>query len=568
MSTAKKSGIISDIAAIGAAGNGIKSFAKIGFDEKNDDGGEVFENMIISGGEAHCLASPSVICGNISAGDGVSFRRYDGTVFFACGTAVYKINRDGSAACIGNNAISSGAGAFYEFDGGLYLTDGEKIVEVRENSCVSHDIYVPMMYKNCSSDGSSYTSNEAKNLFSPYVELKYNSISVNGLYTPRGQTVTEFISLRNNLGLDMTGNYRATYLSDGRLYLSGNKDSRTVTIRVALADESQQEHQDAKTAFLSSHDMFDVTLGGESKKMFFYNGKVYILALTDYGYVTEEGTSADIPSGITKVIPYDGGWYLFSPDKIYRMYFGEEEEIVITPVACDFGCDVPESISCDETKIIFMNSARGLYCFGKYGADGEEGIFRISYNIKEFLDGFATAQLKNAKGICTKSNYYLFVGDMIFIWKWDKEDKLCLAEFDDEKKLEWKHLSGVSVDSVAGYNINTVFIVSDGSLKRFEYSKYSDDSLLGTYSSGRLFPKSFEKRVLCQLNISAKITGTATLSVFYDGKATPDVYSVSGDGEEKIYRIRLPAREFYSFALVLSGYKTTLYGYEMNYYSA
>lgn len=546
----------------------IKAMTVPSFDDEAKFPGQNMKNMLCRDGALECIAAP-VMCSAVARG-GRCVSVVDGnTLYFSAGRDICRVNEDGTFSLIGANILTTEAGKAYAAGGKVIFTEGSALFSARNNTVIAEEPYIPCVVSDCTDDGRTYTVGEKMNILTAKVNIEYDVSYDNTRVTPQLIKLASVDGIYFPNGTKMaTSNYSVTIDGIGQATITlVEETSQRLTVRGTVRQSEISAYSDAASAFTGNAPMCEVysTEGGKTV-LTFDRKTLYLFDLVGSTYIPCQYTTVDTDEEITAVLPYDDGWFVFTQNTIKRLEI-TDGAMTLKPFKRDFGCDMPQSAVSERDKVIFADKDMGIYYIDRYNVNDKDVSRRISANIDGMLREIDPDEMENAAAIVACGKYYLFCKDKIFVWDQMKKTPSAAQNTEaDEKKLVWYKICGIGDVKPIGALGEKVFFCGEDGTGYFVCREADGDSLEGEFSSGRLDAGKVGVKTAESISIHAKTVGKSTMEVIADGKITPYKFTFCGEGEEKTYTVRLPAKKFNSIGFKINGKNLTLYGYEIKYY--
>lgn len=264
---------------------------------------------------------------------------------------------------------------------------------------------------------------------------------------------------------------------------------------------------------------------------------------------------------VTAMIKMYGALIILCENSVYRMDYNLTQDGVYftcKQISYGRGCDMPGSVQLVDNRVVFANSKEGLFIIDSTDEAGEHNIKPIGSNILKgqemgFLD-IDLANRTNAQSLDFDRKYYLFAGDMAYIWDYDKSHYSDNGNYAKSSgKLSWYIYDGLM--NGTWFDMGTDICLLAVSHNAF-YS-FSLDEMVDFTSKIRSGDMDFGEGNCCKFveKISVFLTkdseSDAELTVFCDGQAyyTQSLVKVCG----KMHRldIILPKKRLYKFGFML-----------------
>lgn len=281
---------------------------------------------------------------------------------------------------------------------------------------------------------------------------------------------------------------------------------------------------------------------------------------------------------ITSVLRYSDDHLVFSPHYIRRMILSEDENaekrfsVNMENFKYDVGCDIPQSAVCADDKIIYANSAAGVFYVDRFGFSQRDMSRNVSANIERGTYGlfeFGKAELENAQAVICAGKYYLYVGGIFYIW-----DFLCgvpssgTEKISESRKMYWTLASGISCKKILGSDINKFYFITEND----EICVFGEDTdaenVESFFKSESASVSHFGKACVFKLSLAAYCAQDATVRCYFDGKESSAKYTLAPSKEQTtIYEILPEKRSCKSFAFSISSNgKMRIEGAEVKWY--
>lgn len=506
----------------------------------------------------------------------VSARFSDGGICrFAVGAGVFA--RDGDEiSAINENALMYGAGAFYRYCGGLYLTDGDRILSVGDDGTALQTPYIPVYAKNCSQDGTSFTAGEPLNIYSHYVKVEFAVSSELTRIIPPELFCSGTCTVYRSGTVEMSSSLYSFAVADGVGTLTLNTQTgATLTAVVGLSSE-KSDGRISFGGFSSAREAFGtdkaitVKTGSDGLRTVISADGDEVLLMKQYGvaYVGDDYVRLNTGGTISALTPYDGGYFAFATDFVKRVTVGEDGSLSLIPFFGDIGCDAPKSVVKCADKTVFGNSGGGIYYIDRYGISERDVCRRVSLCVSGVLAGISKADIAASEGVFSDEKYYLFAGDTALVWDIYAKAPSSGGSESDEKKLVWYALKTDGMRGIIDAWGGKIYYLGNGGVKCFSLGKAGATCPDSIFSSAVYYPESAtEEKLLCGVSVTATLTDAATLCIYCDGEKLPDEYTLSPSEENRLYKIRLPMRKFRGISASISGKKLALISFAFEYYN-
>lgn len=269
---------------------------------------------------------------------------------------------------------------------------------------------------------------------------------------------------------------------------------------------------------------------------------------------------------ITSVLRYSDDHLIFSPHYIRKMVLSEDESsekrfsAAVENFKYDVGCDMPKSAVCADDKIIYANSAAGVFYVDRFGFSQRDMSRNVSANIERGERGLFSLgkqTLENAKAIICSGKYYLFAGEGFYVWDFLFGVPSSGTEKTAEsRKMYWTLGKGLSCKKILGSDINKFyFITEDGSLCVFGEG-VDVENTESVFKSENVSLSDFGRACVFKLSLSLSCAEGATVKCYFDGEESSAVYTLAPSAEMgEVYEI-LPERRFcrsFSFSVSSAG---------------
>ncbi len=264
---------------------------------------------------------------------------------------------------------------------------------------------------------------------------------------------------------------------------------------------------------------------------------------------------------ITSVLRYSEDYLIFSPNFIRKMTVTEDEaadirfNIAVENFKYDVGCDIPKSAVCTDDKIIYANSKAGVFYLDRFGFSQRDMSRNVSANIEEGENGLFSLDekvLKNAQAVICGGKYYLFAGDVFYVWDF----KYCVPSSSTEKlsesvKMRWTLGNAVSCKRIVGEDINEFYFVTErDELANFSSREEPEGEAQNCfYRSAEQKLAPFGEAVIFKLSLSMSLQKSAVVRCYFDGAPSVAKHVLSpSDGNINLYVIKPMRRKCRRFA--------------------
>ena len=599
MSDGKNSGFISEkYARFENAGNAVRTYGIDDFGggmrlckSAGEDSSVTMINMISDAGRLCSLPEPAAVTlsdtvtENLTSLSSAQIKKHcrgDGSDFLVIGlSAVIRLASGDTVAY--KNIFTGDSQAVFFCGGYFFVADSGKVYKfsASEGTYAALTPKIPLMFSGVSSDGATYTrESEQLNLLCDSVAVKYSTDVKESFSSPSIMNA----SARNLAIKDPTGRFLSeseytvtTYGTKIRVVLktAGTVGGYTIYFRLAegaLPVSATQMKKMKNLLYGASSLTVGNTTGDfpmlicacgcptDARKVGFFKMNAEELCMP-YG----ECSSMDIPYKTAVILPYGGGYALLCDSAVYKFNIssnGKAENSSVLLMKSDFGCDMPGSAVAFNDKIVFANSKRGVFYFDKYGFSERDVNKKLSANIEGGEYGFFACSEEeriNAKADFCGGYYVLFVGGKTYIWNFFAHAPTSGADSEkNERDHVWYMRNDMSVREFLSSSGNEIYYIPTGSAipmcAGMNYSATSASSnLYSSITSDFSLPG--KEKIVTGIRIFARSGGAFTVSLGYDGVASPDVYTAGGayaDGALREYRIRPFRRRFNYFRIAIS----------------
>ena len=281
---------------------------------------------------------------------------------------------------------------------------------------------------------------------------------------------------------------------------------------------------------------------------------------------------------ITSVLRYSDDHLVFSPHYIRRMVLSEDENgekrfsVDMENFKYDVGCDIPQSAVCADDKIIYANSAAGVFYIDRFGFSQRDMSRNVSANIERGTHGlfaFDKAELESAQAVICAGKYYLCVGGIFYIWDFLRGVPSSGTEkISESRKMYWTLASNLFCKKILGSDINKFYFITEND----EICVFGEDTdaenVESFFKSESVSVSRFGKACVFKLSLAAYCAQDATVRCYFDGKESSAKYTLAPSKEQTtIYEILPEKRSCKSFAFSISSNgKMRIEGAEVKWY--
>lgn len=479
--------------------------------------------------------------------------------------------------------FSAASQAVFFYGGYFFAADGSKVYKfsASEGTYSALTPKIPLMFSGVSADGNTYTrESEQINLLCDSVAVKYSAEAKETFVSPSSMNA----SAQGVMVKDPSGRFLSdsefTAVSYGTkirvtLTTAGTSGGYTVYFRLAegggLVSASSVKKMKNLLFGASSYTVgeasgdFPVLIctcgdASDKRKAGFFKMDADTLYMP-----YSECSAMNIPYKTAAILPYSGGYALLCDQAVYKMQIsadGKAENSSVSLIKSDFGCDMPGSAVAFNDKIVFANSKRGIFYFDKYGFSERDMNKKISADIEGGEYGFfacSEEDRQNAKADFCGGYYAISIGTKTYLWNFFAHAPTNGADSEkNERDHVWYMRNDMNVREFLSSSGNEIYYIPQGSAvpvcAKMNYSSESTSgNLYGSITSD--FSMSGKEKIVTGIRIFARSGGVFTVSLGYDGVASPDVYTAgaaSSDGMLREYRIRPFRRRFNFFRIEIS----------------
>ncbi len=485
---------------------------------------------------------------------------HDGNLYFATEKSVYRM-KDGVVYVLCKSRHGAG-GSFYTFGADVYFADGDRILRFSEFG--SDEIYAePTQYTNCTYNGSSYKAGK-KNPLSVYADVTFGISSELTRSIPYAiGHRTDFCEIYDGSGNLVPSSAYTTEKHNGALEVTLKEaTSSKLTVRVRISDAEAEENFGVRSAFFGGA-LFDEGEGGSGKKLMgTYADKIYVITLTDVGIADENVLSVSAGDAVTALVSSGEERFVFTEKSIKRVGF-DGASLSVTPVKNGFGCDIPGSAVCFSEGVYFANTYGGVYYIDKDRESSVDVCRRVSAPVHDEFFAMVSSG-KEMSGICCDGKYYLFAGDDVLIWDAYEKRPSTVLSAPEERKLVWYRAKVDGFEGAVCAVGDRIYYLCTGGIKHFGFASGSGD---GIFETETLYPDGmFVEKRISKVCISARLGKSAVLRIKLDGEMQADTYTLCAGEKPTVYTVSIPGRNFYGFALQVSGGDFEIYGVGTEYY--
>lgn len=540
--------------------SGIRSVSVTSFEGGTGTDGRYLENMKVEDGVLKCVSAPVTSTDSITSNSPRAVKyTYGGELYFIIDGKLCRINGYGTVNVL-SSAFTSG-GSFYECGDSLFVTDGETVLDVT-GVCREQTPTVPLVAVDCDSAGLNFTAGQAENLLTDEVDVRFSSSDGLSRTVPRTLSVEEVLSVKGRYGELAPSSYSVNILDGTATVTLAVATGDELTVRVRLSSSHLASRTGAMRAIASSGVLYR---DGESHLIGRYSKKVYRFNILGGAYISADFETLGTGEEITALLPYEDGWFVFSAGSVKRLST-ESDNMRISSFQSDFGCDMPYSAVSDKDKIIFCNSVRGVYYIDRYDVTEKDVSRRVSAAVCDEIDSGAEG-IYTACAAVADGKYHLLIGDKLLTLDLTKKRPSSSSQSEDEeRRLVWNVTVGTGASALVGAGGGRLWMIGEDGVK-YVTGGTDGATLHGKYVSPRLSADDFSRKSLCELRVSASVSGTARIGIYCDGNPAPYEYTICGGGSECLYRMRLPARSFCGATVTIDGDSFVLRGFELRYYT-
>lgn len=555
-----KNGISSLRSGYSAEHDGIRSVSVTSFEGGTGTDGCYLENMIACDGALKCVSAPVTASSSLTsdASHAVTFTN-GGELYFIAGGKVCRISNHGLVTLL-SDALSSG-GTFYKYGDSLLVTDAVSVLDVT-GICREQTPTVPLVAVDCDSAGLTFTPAQEENLLTKEADVRFAVSDGFTRTVPRTLSVDEVISVKGRYGTLSSSAYSVNVLDGVATVTLSEASDEELTVRVRLSATHLASRTGALRALAGSGVLYQV---GGDLLLGRYSKKLYRFKILGAAYISSDVTTLDTGEEITALLPYEDGWFVFSEGSVKRLS-ADADNMRLYPFQSDFGCDMPYSAVSDKDKIIFGNSVRGIFYIDRYDVTDKDVSRRVSAAVTDEITK-TSSNVRLACAAVADGKYHLLVGGKLLSLDLTKKHPSASPYGEDEeRRLVWSITTVTGASALVGAGGGRLWMIGADGVK-FVTGAPGDTALRGKYVSPRLAPKDFSRKALCELRVSASVSGTAKLGIYCDGEETPYEYTIYGTGSDCIYRMRLPARSFCGAVITAEGASFVLRGIELRYHT-
>jgi|GEM_PF-1248464 len=495
--------------------------------------------------------------------------------------SLYAKKANGDFVLVESDCFDGSRTLIYHIGNAFYATDSGAMHKITDSLVYSVAApTVPKVYKAIGADEAGAEINEMPNILTDYVDVQYSlSSRTDTFFVPHGVAVSELVGITQSSGTPYTGTttFSRTTASARAKVVLGTSISGTVTMRFKLSSSvfenslSLADFSAARTALFYSTCVtkhypylgdYDDVLG-----LCGYDKNYYLLGIKDPLYITADSVAVcRLDEKPTAIVNYSGGVLVFTANKVIYVkaegsgVMSENVKFFQNTVKRDFGCDMPLSVAGFDDKIIFANSKNGIFYLDKFGFTERDGSCHVSAAVDEVLLSCDAGDLSSAAAICTKDEYFISVGNTVFVWEHGEGIPSGIGEtLKKRSKYVWATLDAVNASDFIGISGGEIYYIERESADVYLYKsrKYGGDSdpIASEFESRPLDLSSADEKVASEIVICAKLGGDADVTVYYDGAGSGVSHTLSAsdfDGVINSYILRPERRKFRNIALKIA----------------
>ena len=314
-----------------------------------------------------------------------------------------------------------------------------------------------------------------------------------------------------------------------------------------------------------------ICFGGENEKdigVFRINEKMYIKPCD--ALIVENNEK------VTSVIKYTDEYLVFSPHYIRKLTLsengGEENRFSYSfeNFKYDVGCDSPKSVALADDRIIYLNSAMGIFCIDRFGFSQRDMSRKVSLNIEPGECGLFShpdTELQNAEAVFCDNKYFLRVGDDFYVWDFlYSAPKLSGGTEESEREMKWFLFSDMECKNIFGKSGKTFFFEDkSGGISCYNSGVSLLSEVETVYKSREYSFSDFDGALVVKLSVFADINDKCTVKFFFDGEPSPCEYGIFKNGSA-VYALKPEKKRCGKFSFSVSSNSAfRLCGYKIEY---
>ena len=385
--------------------------------------------------------------------------------------------------------VSDKQSTFLEFNGLLYLIDGENIWQINHDYTVAEvNPYSPVVYINCAPDMSASTPNEDFNLIGSGFKVWYSG---------DGTTTTYNLPVKLHAASNVTITVGTSDLTEGT-HFTVNRTSGIISFTGGTAPHgapAKATNNVVITAYKTGAKdkiakcKIAVPFGGESTEIT-GGTRAFLTGNPDYprtywycdlgagqGYGmtyfpdTQFEELVQNNEKITAIGKQTGEMIIFKERSVFAVSYEFDGENVFYPIReinSSIGCDMPKSVQLIDNKLVFANTYGGIHMI--VSTQGiEENIKPISGNIngtKQSPGLLQEPNLATATSVDYDRKYWLCVGNIVYLWDYELTPFYGYSNYEKaQRRLSWFKLSNII--SYAWYGGTSLYYARGGRIVKF-----------------------------------------------------------------------------------------------------
>lgn len=477
---------------------------------------------------------------------GYNAKAFNDCVIFHVGTFLYAANPENDSLTLLSDALPDKKSIMTTFSSKLYIYCDRRVFTLDGQFVFAEEIpYAPHLYVNVGMTATPEQDVQI-NLLAPIITVTFSGITTNGVYSlPLAADSERPFRLYNKDELVSESCYR---LSRGRELLvytsAGISDVADMKVVYYVNEPSKIGFDDSLYNCVLAESFGGDTVSGT--RLFMtgdteHPGRIYISYLLNPLRFDKDSyeTVGTCGEDITGFIRQYGRLIVFTKNSVMRMTYSFSDgksTYTVKELNSQIGCDMPKSIQLIDNRVVFGNSARGIYIIDSTEDFGEQNIKPISANINKGH--------KNALLMCTKREiqcafsvdydrkYYLLVGDKMYVWDYGQcaySDSGNYAKA--QKRLEWYLFDGIRYGALFDCGTRLVCLCMNGKTSITAFASGMGDFGVPVHSrfESEALDLSYPTRLKAAEKLSLDIKGTD------EGNITVGVCSADGE----YYRTKL-----------------------------
>lgn len=458
------------------------------------------------------------------------------------------------------------------FENGDVYTVSDDLTHKTEKTSV----YIPIIYMLYADRNE---KREEFNFLTEYFRVHINLVSGGTCELPTEYNIDgDFAKVYTLLGVDLGSDAVGITVHEGGGATIANRTMHgnlIVTLRLKRSETAPSELFDKieknKEMLFSSlgADVFPSVSQGKTD-LLLYGGKraesLAFFCIDQNFFVSEKDMiTFENSENITSVLRYSEDYLIFSPNFIRKMTVTEDEassvrfNIAVENFKYDVGCDIPKSAVCTDDKIIYANSKAGVFYLDRFGFSQRDMSRNVSANIEEGEKGLFSLDenvLKGAQAVICSGKYYLFAGDIFYVWDFKYDVPSSSTEkLAESVKMRWTLGDAVSCKRIVGEDINEFYFIT----QRDELVSFSCRGDFEGTDSGCFYKSEdhkvaqFGEAVIFKLSLSLSLDKSAVVRCYFDGVPSVAKHIISpSDKNTDLYVIRPMRRKCRRFAFSVS----------------